>query len=312
MTEAMAPRTAPDTPLRSLLFVPGDDEKKLAKASKSDADALIIDLEDSVSASHKEAARDITATHLQRNVGPEGPALWVRVNPLSTSLALNDLAAVVRFAPAGIMLPKIDGPEDLTTLTHHLDALEAAYGLARGSVKIIPVVTETPTAVLRLGELRHAELDRVYGFTWGAEDLSASLGAATNRRSDGRWADTYRLARSATLLAAAAAGVHAIETLYVNMADLEGLAIDSRDARAEGFTARIAIHPAQVGPINDAFTPSESELEQARRVVEAFGTGDTGVVALDGRMLDAPHLRQARHILSAARSAGNGRTSGRR
>ena len=303
MTESAARRTAPDTPLRSLLFVPGDDEKKLAKGSKSDADALIIDLEDSVSARRKETARGITSTHLQQHAGPNGPALWVRVNPLSTSLALNDLAAVVRYGPAGIVLPKIDGPEDLTALTHHLDALEAAYGLPRGSVKIIPVVTETPAAVLRLPELgRYAGLDRVYGFTWGAEDLSASLGATTNQGPDGRWADTYRLARSATLLAAAAAGVHAIETLYVNIGDLEGLTVASRDARAEGFTARIAIHPAQVGPINDAFTPSDSELEQARRVIEAFTADDTGVVALDGRMLDAPHLRQARHILSSARS----------
>ncbi|KLL95721.1 citrate lyase [Rhodococcus sp. IITR03] len=294
-------------PLRSMLFVPGDDEKKLAKASKSEADALIIDLEDSVSESRKGIAREVTSGYLDQNLlAAHGPDLWVRINPLDTPHALSDLAAVVRYGPAGILVPKIYGRHDMTTLGHYLDAMEAVYELPQGSVRILPVVTETPTAVLRLGELGQGTgLERVYGFTWGAEDLSASLGASTNVGPDGRWAVTYQFARSSTLLAAASAGVHAIETLYVDIRDTEGLAASSRVARAEGFTGRIAVHPAQVGPINDAFTPSEPELEYARRVIEAFADSNIGVVALDGKMLDAPHLRRAQHVLTVGAKRRN-------
>ena len=290
-------------PLRSFLFVPGDDEKKLARSSNSGADALIIDLEDSVSESRKAIAREMTAAHVRAGAQQkDGPSCWVRINPLTTDLALHDLAAVMRFGPAGIVVPKIDGPADLIAVSHQLDVLEVAFGLPSGSTLILPVVTETPIAALRLAELgQMTNVPRVYGFTWGAEDLSATVGASTNTGPDRTWATTYQMVRSQTLLAAAGAGVHAVETLHVDIDDTSGLFDSTRAARAEGFTGRIAIHPRQVGPINDALTPSESELEHARRVITAFADSDTGVATLDGKMLDAPHLRQARHVLSVGR-----------
>ncbi len=293
--------------LRSFLFIPGDSDRKLAKADDSGADALILDLEDAVAPSNKALARDKVASFLsERPRAGRGGQLWVRINPLDTPLALPDLAAVVRGAPDGLMLPKADGPADVVRLSHYLDALEAASGVAPGSIRILPVATETAIAPFRLGDYAGATLPRLAGLTWGAEDLAAAVGASTNLAPDGQWALTYRLVRSLTLLAAHASGVQAIETLFVDYGDDAGLEASCRAARAEGFSGRIAIHPAQVATINAAFTPSDDEIAFARRVVATFAeAGDAGTVGLDGRMLDIPHLKQARQVLAQAGSSAH-------
>ena len=290
------------SPLRSLLFIPGDSDKKLSRVDGCGADAVILDLEDAVAPAKKAEARDKVVAFLKaRPRGGRSVQLWVRINPLDTPMALDDLAAVVAGAPDGLMLPKANGPEDVRTLGHHLDALEAAFDIPRGSIRILPVATETPIAPFRLGDYAAAGLDRLAGLTWGAEDLAAATGASTNLGPDGQWAMTFRMVRSLTLLAAHAAGVPAIETLYVDFRDDAGLAASSRAARAEGFSGRIAIHPGQVAGINVAFTPSDDEITFARRVVAAFTeAGDAGTVGLDGKMYDIPHLKQARQILASA------------
>lgn len=290
---------------RSWLFVPGDSEKKLAKADGSGADAVILDLEDSVAPSAKPRARQMVRAFLdERRASPgDGPQWWVRITAFDDS-ALADLAAVVGGAPAGIMLPKIRGPEDVLRLSHGLDTLEAREGLAPGRIRILPVATETPVAPLRLAAFADAVLPRLIGLTWGAEDLSTAIGASTNRDETGGWAFTYRMARSAMLLAAKAAGVQAIDTLYADFRDEDGLRLACRQAAAEGFTGRIAIHPAQVAAINECFAPSDEALAHARRVVAAFAAEPgAGVVGLDGQMLDIPHLKQAQQIIQAAERA---------
>ncbi|GAC84634.1 putative citrate lyase beta chain [Gordonia paraffinivorans NBRC 108238] len=285
-------------PLRSFLFVPGDSEKKLGKIDGSPADAIILDLEDSVSPSRKADARRLVADYLREATGKrELPELWVRINPLDSGQALADLAAVIAVGPAGIMIPKIDGPAHVQQVSHYVDALEASHRLSAGRIRLLPVATETAVAPFRLGDFAAAQIERLYGLTWGAEDLSAALGASTNVGPDGGWAVTYQLVRSMTLMGARAAGVEAVETLYVDIRDPEGLAESSRRARAEGFSGRIAIHPAQVEVINEAFTPTEAEVDFARRVVAAF-EGEVGTVALDGKMLDLPHLKQAQRVLA--------------
>jgi citrate lyase subunit beta/citryl-CoA lyase len=282
--------------LRSLLFVPGDSDKKLAKAASIGADALILDLEDAVAHERKRAARELVRDCL---TAPRGQSeLWVRINPLDSGLADEDLEAVLAAKPDGLMLPKAGGPEDVRVLSRKLNERGAP-----GVVGIIPVATETPGAVFRLGEYADAELERLVGLTWGAEDLSAALGASTNRDASGEWHFTYKLARSLTLLAAHGANVQAIETLHADFRDLEGLRASSRAARAEGFTGRLAIHPDQVAVINEAFTPSAAEVAFARRVVEAFAAANTGTVGLDGKMLDQPHLKAARNVLAQADDA---------
>lgn len=291
-------------PLRSLLFVPGDSEKKIAKVAASSADAVILDLEDAVTASRKKLARELVAEYIVAQLGDNpGPQVWVRINPLGDGNSLADLAAVVPAVPAGIVVPKVCGPADVLRLHHYLDALEVANGIPAGSIRVLPVATETAGAPFQLGDYAQHHLPRMYGLTWGAEDLSADLGATTNVDESGRWSHTYQLVRSMALMGARAAQVEAVETLYVDIADSAGLAQSSRRARAEGFSGRIAIHPAQVDVINEAFTPSDSEVEHARRVVAAFEADtELGTVALDGRMLDLPHLRQARTVLAQAAS----------
>jgi citrate lyase subunit beta / citryl-CoA lyase len=285
--------------LRSWLFIPGDSDKKLAKADATGADALILDLEDSVALANKPSARQKVRAFLdERPADRRASQLWVRINPLDDA-ALIDLAAVVGGAPDGIMLPKIDGPTDVLRLSHQLEALEARDGVSAGHIRILPVATETPVAPLRLAEFASARLPRLIGLTWGAEDLSAAIGASTNLDEKGEWALTYRFARSSMLLAAKAAGVQAIDTLYVNFKDADGLRSSCRAAAREGFTGRIAIHPDQVAVINEAFAPSEEDVNFARRVVAAFeAQSGTGTVGLDGKMLDIPHLKQAQHVLA--------------
>ncbi len=287
-------------PLRSLLFIPGDSEKKLAKGDDTGADALILDLEDSVAAARRPAARDLVAAYLAaRPSASRISKLWVRINPLDTNDAQADLSAIVAGAPDGVMLPKIDGPQDVSRLAQMFDQAEAQAGLSPGSIAILPVATETPAATLQLNQFANAKLPRLLGLTWGAEDLSAALGASGNRDTDGQWAFTYRLARSMTLLAAHACGVQAIETLHADFRDEGGLRASSRAARAEGFTGRLAIHPAQVAAINECFTPSAAEIEHAQRIVDLFAANPgAGALSLDGKMLDAPHLKQAERVLA--------------
>ena len=280
--------------LRSFLFVPGDSEKKLGKGAGSGADALILDLEDSVAPVRKALARDMVAAYLQTTGGPQH---WVRINPLDEG-GIADLAGIVRPGLAGIMIPKIDGTADVTRLGHYLDIMEAREGIAPGTIRILPVATETAKAPFGLAGFGQTVFPRLYGLTWGAEDLSTALGASTNRDETGGFAFTYRMVRSMCLMAAKAAGVEPVETLYADFRDRDGLLAACAAASREGFTGRIAIHPDQVAGINQAFSPSEAEVAHARRVTEAFAAQpDVGTVGLDGSMLDIPHLKQAQHVL---------------
>ncbi|GAC1345148.1 MAG: CoA ester lyase [Acetobacteraceae bacterium] len=281
--------------LRSLLFVPGDSEKKLGKGAGSGADALILDLEDSVAPARKVIARELVAAYLAAPCGPEN---WVRINPLDEG-GVDDLAGVVRPGLAGIMIPKIDGVDDVVRLGHYLDVMERREGLAPGSTRILPVATETAKAPFGLAGFALASFPRLLGLTWGAEDLSTALGASTNRDASGDFAFTYRMVRSMCLLAAKAAGVEPIETLYADFRDEAGLVASCAAAAREGFTGRIAIHPAQVAGINRSFSPSATDVAHARRVIEAFAAQpDVGTVGLDGKMLDIPHLKQAQRVLT--------------
>ncbi|KAF0675248.1 HpcH/HpaI aldolase/citrate lyase family protein [Profundibacterium mesophilum] len=290
--------------LRSLLFVPGDSPRKLERGAQSGADAIILDLEDSVAPQNKAAARERAAAFLADRPAPRGqPQVWVRINPLAEG-GLEDLAAVMRMGPEGIMIPKVAHPRELAELSLMLDAFEARDPVA-APVRLLPVATETARAVLNLGAYGDIPIARLAGLTWGAEDLATALAARTNRDPGGCWAFTYRMARSGCLLAARAAGVLAIDTLYADFRDPDGLREDSRAAAREGFTGRLAIHPAQVPVINEAFSPAPEELAHARRVVAAFEAAPgTGVVGLDGKMLDIPHLRQARAILELSQAHG--------
>ena len=286
--------------LRSMLFVPGDSDRKLAKGAESPADALILDLEDSVAPDRTEVARGMVRAYLAARPKRERQQLWVRINPLATPKALPDLAAVVGGAPDGIVLPKPDSAAETVLLDHYLTALEAREGLPHGRIRILPVATETPASVFNLGTYAGSSA-RLAGLTWGAEDLPAALGASTNKAPSGGYAFPYELARSLCLAGAVAADVQPIDTVYTDFRDQQGLAQDARAARQMGFTGKMAIHPAQVETINASFTPDEQEVAFARRVVDAFAASPgTGVVGLDGKMLDMPHLKQANRLLALA------------
>ncbi len=284
--------------IRSMLYVPGDNDKKLAKADTCGADAVVLDLEDSVAPGNRAAARLKVRDFLdQRPVAIRKVQRWVRINAFDDS-ALLDLAAVIGGAPDGIVLPKIDGPEDVQRLSYILEALEVRDGVSASQTKICAVATETPAAVLRLSEFATARLPRLVALNWGAEDLSAAIGASSNVDASGQWTLTYRWTRSAVLLAAKAAGVQAIETVHVNYRDIEGLRTTSRAAAQEGFTGRAAIHPDQVAPINKAFAPSDEDVENACKIVTAFDKAEgVGTVGIDGKMFDIPHLKRARRTL---------------
>ena len=284
--------------LRSMLFVPADSERKLAKSLGSPADALILDLEDSVADSRKSIARGMAAEFIAAHAGKTGPALYVRINPLDTGLSMGDLAGVTAPGLAGIMLPKTQSVADIVRIGHGLDALEARAGMAPGSVRIVPVATETPQAMLRMDGYATTPLPRLAGITWGAEDLSSAIGAVANRDEDGSWSPLYTWANSLCLSAAAAAGVPAIDTLHADFKDAAGLAAACRASRRRGFRGRLAIHPDQVAVINEAYSPSAAELAHARRIVDAFAAQpDAGTLSLDGVMVDKPHLTQARRTL---------------
>lgn len=285
--------------LRSLLFVPGDSEKKFAKAREIGADALILDLEDSVALSMKDTARGMVQGWLDQADQVE-PALFVRINPLDGGLTVTDLAAVVRPGLAGVLVPKANGVHDIHRISHYLDALEERAGMENGTVKIAVVSTETPAAMFALGTYQQAG-ERLVGLTWGAEDLGAAIGITDNKEPDGSWTFPYQVARAQCLFAASAAGVAPIDTLYGNFKDPEGLEVDCRRARRDGFTGRVAIHPAQVETINRCFSPSEEEIAFAKRVVEAFAANpNAGTLGIDGKMVDLPHLTAAQKTLAAA------------
>lgn len=280
--------------LRSLLFVPGDRPERFEKAAASGADAIILDLEDSVSLSNKDQARAAIANYLS---GERQTFTLVRVNPLDSHFTAADVAAVIGARPDAIMLPKADGASSIA----QLDTILRSEGAADASLPaILPIATETPQAIFTLGSYREVK-DRLLGLTWGAEDLPAAIGASTSRETDGSYTAPYQLTRSLTLFAAHGAGTAAIDTVFPAIKDADGLARYAATARRDGFTGMMAIHPSQVEPINAAFTPSAEELERAHAIVEAFNNNPgAGVLQIDGKMIDAPHLKQARHILSLA------------
>ena len=282
---------------RSFLFVPADSERKLTKARDAGADALIIDLEDSVAVAARPAARENAAAVLAEGSAAE---LWVRINPLDSKDALEDLAAIMPAAPFGIVLPKPDGAWDANQLAKRLDRLERDNDIGPGFTKILPIATERPGALFRLHEYAEAT-QRLAGLTWGAEDLGAAVGAMATRDAAGRWLPPYELARSLCLMAASAAAVPAIDTVFTDYRDTDGLAEYAALARRDGFEGMLAIHPDQVPVINDAFRPSAEEVERARRIVDAFDASPgAGTLGVDGEMLDRPHLLQAERILARA------------
>ncbi len=281
--------------LRTALFAPGDSARKAEKAIASAADAVILDLEDSVAAPAKPAAREATAGVLRASAGR---TLIVRVNQLGTPWYLADLAAVVPLAPAAVMLPKCTGPADLVALDHHLSALEVSAGLPVGGIGVVPIVTETAASIFTLGT--YAGAPRLLAMCFGAEDLAADLGVAP-RLADGSYPAATAAARAAVLAGAAAAGVAALDTPWPDPRDPVGLAREAQAAAADGFAGKLLIHPDQIGPVHNAFTPSPERLQWAERVRDAFGHNpDAGVFALDGKMIDRPHLRLALRILAAA------------
>jgi citrate lyase subunit beta/citryl-CoA lyase len=286
---------------RSMLFVPGDSERKLVKGAASPADALILDLEDSVARPNLPGARTLVASFLRAHPDRARMQLWVRINPLVTEFALPDLAAVVPASPDGLLLPKAESAADVVTLGNYLSALEIASGLEQGCIRIAVLATETAGALFTLGSYAPPH-PRLAALTWGAEDLATALGASSNRDEDGGYDFTFRLARSLCLAGAAAAGLDAIDTVFTEFRDTAGLESEARAARRAGFAGKLAIHPDQVETINRAFTPDAAEITHAERVVAAFEANPgLGTVGIDGRMYDMPHLKQARRTLAAAR-----------
>jgi citrate lyase subunit beta / citryl-CoA lyase len=281
--------------LRSLLFVPGDRPDRFSKASASGADAIIIDLEDSVALDHKVVAREAAAEYLS---GDRPVPVFVRVNPQDSHLTHDDLASVLPYVPDGIVLPKAEGARSVNWL--RAQAAAVADNPDGEAPPILPIATETPGAVFDLGTLREVS-HYLAGVSWGAEDLPAAIGAATSREDDGRYTAPYELARSLTLFAAHAAGVAAIDTVFPHIGDGDALAAYVGRAARDGFTGMLAIHPSQVAAINAGFTPSSEQLAHAQAVVNAFGANPgAGVLQLDGKMIDAPHLKAALSILARA------------
>lgn len=306
-----------DAPLRSLLFVPGDSERKLAKGLASGADALIVDLEDSVAPERLGFARGQVLEFLQSHAANASPQLWVRVNSLASGRLYEDATVVLAGRPAGLVLPKVDGYADIERIALTLEAIEAGHGMAVGSTSLVVIGTETPAGVLALpsypqaAAVHRTSARRLAGLTWGMEDLSAALGARARYNSDGTLRPVFEQARTACLLAAAALGIAAIDGVYVEFHNTQGLRRAAERAREDGFSAKLAIHPEQVPVINGVFTPSREELHWARRVVAAFeAASGVGVTSLDGQMIDRPHWLLARRILACAAAIGPQGTAG--
>jgi citrate lyase subunit beta / citryl-CoA lyase len=284
--------------LRSLLFVPGDSERKFARARDCGADALILDLEDSVAPPEKARARAHVAGLIE-NASQRNWLFTVRINALDTGLALDDLAAVVKPGLDALVIPKVNSAADLERIGHYLDALEAKAGMAQGTVKLASVATETAKAMFALGSYAPAH-PRLIALTWGAEDLAAALGATDNKEPDGSWTSPYAFARAACLFAASAADVMGLDTVYTDFRDAEGFERDCRRSRRDGFVGRLAIHPDQVAAINRAYAPSEAEIAHAHKIVAAFEANPgAGALGVEGKMVDIPHLKAARKILAS-------------
>ena len=283
--------------LRSILFVPGDSEKKISRAAACGADGLILDLEDSVAPDRKEAAREMVRARLAARED-DGPQLWVRISPLEGGEALRDLSAIVGGRPDVVVVPKVSHAAELGVLSAYLDALETHENLPRGGIGVVAVATETAASLLSLGSYAPAP-PRLAGLTWGAEDLAAAIGAVSNSDAHGL-TPLYQLARSLCLVAASHAGVLAIDTACMTLNDATALEAECVAARRDGFRAKLAIHPAQVALINQNFSPAEAEIARARAIVAAFEADPRlGTFQLNGRMIDIHHLKQARNILAS-------------
>jgi citrate lyase subunit beta/citryl-CoA lyase len=283
---------------RSWLFAPGDSEKKMTKAMEGEADIVLIDLEDAVAPDAKAAARPMVHDFIAANPEQRG-RLWVRINPLDGPHTLDDLVAIMPARPGGIMLPKVYGRQDVETLDRYLEALEVANGIEQGSTPVIVLITETAEAMFHTGDYKGAP--RVVALTWGAEDLADSIGASSNKEADGAYSFTYELARSLTVLGAATAGVTAIETISADFKDLEALKARAEKVRRDGYRGMMAIHPAQVPVINEAFTPTEAEIAEAQEIVDVFAANPgVGAIGWKGGMLDRPYLARAERLLRQA------------
>ena len=290
--------------MRSLLFVPGDSEKKLGKGFGSQADAVIVDLEDSVAPDGKARAREIAAAFIRAERENTRARILVRVNDPSTGLTDADLAALVPVAPDAVMLPKSNSGRDVQQLDAMLRVHEAHAGLPDGEIGVLPLITETAQGLFT-GATYQSASPRLIGVTWGAEDLSAAVGARAARDEAGRYTDLFRLARTVTLAAAAAADVAAVDTVFPNFRDAGGFAAECAEAERDGFTAKMAIHPDQVAVINAAFTPTAEAIEKSQAIIDAFrAAGNPGVVGLDGKMYDRPHLRLAQRLVARAMAVG--------
>ena len=288
--------------MRSLLFIPGDDEKKLAKGAGSGADALIIDLEDSVSSLRKVAARSITSQYITatRELA-DRPLLYVRINALDTPHWEQDLAGVAGSRPDGVLLPKARSGGDVHTLSIALNHAEEKAGTNKGATRIIAIVTEVPISLLQMHTYVGAS-SRVAGLSWGAEDLSGVIGAHANREADGRWTSPYQLARNMCLFTASAAATQPIDTVFVNFRDAEGLRTEAMEAVRDGFTGKMAIHPNQVGIINEVFTPTADQIAVSEEIVKAFADNpEAGVLGIRGHMVDRAHIARAERILARAK-----------
>jgi citrate lyase subunit beta / citryl-CoA lyase len=283
--------------MRSWLFAPGDSEKKMGKAIASDADIALLDLEDSVVPDRKADARKMVAEAIAS--APDRQRVWVRVNPLSGNWTEDDLDAVIAAGPGGLFLPKAEGGHDVATLDAMITPREEAAGITPGSTKVAALVTETAAAMFTTGTYDGAP--RLAAMSWGAEDLSSELGASEQRGPDGEYSHVFEMARSLCLLGAIKAGVMPLETVQPEFRDLEALETRARRVRAQGFRGMLAIHPAQVAPINAAFTPNTEEIAHARAIVEAFAENPTaGALQLNGAMIDRPHLALAQRLLAEA------------
>ena len=286
--------------MRSWLFVPGDSERKLDKVAGCGADVAIVDLEDAVAPQNKEKARALAPQWLEQTAGDGRFQRWVRINALDTDLWREDLHAVIGASPDGIMLPKASGPEQIQHLAGELYELETLHGIAANTVKLLPLVSETAAAALTIADYAGDSVTRLAGLTWGAEDLSAAIGANRKRDASGRWTDAFRMIRAQVLLTAHARGVAAVDTLHADFRDEAGLLRIAAESYADGFAGMLAIHPSQVPIINAAFTPTEAQVAEARAIIEAFEQSPgAGALQVDGKMVDQPHLEQARKLVES-------------
>jgi citrate lyase subunit beta/citryl-CoA lyase len=291
--------------MRSWLFVPGDSETKLAKTAGTGADVVVIDLEDSVAPQFKNQARaqalNWLNAHRSQVLDSRNHGRWIRINAIGTPWWREDLVTVMQGAPEGIVLPKCEGAEQLQTLAAELYEVEQRNGIPTNTTRVLALAGETPASALAIATFANLTQPRLIGLGWGAEDLAAALGATRKRDSGGAWTDAFRLVRAQVLLAAHARGVLAIDAIYPEFKDMDALKKAAEAARADGFSGMLAVHPEQVPVINEAFTPSAEELAKARAIVDVFAANPgAGVVDFNGRMVDRPHLEQAKRLLQAA------------